>query len=550
MLSRLLTALLIHSLILSAQDQNFFPKPGYFRETLVSPNMHVELRPPTRLADFVEDGKLELSLRSYIELVMANNTDIAVTKLNVDTAKNAILRGFAPFDPFVTASFNSQRTKTPSTSALDAASTLATLSQPVNFNYTQLLQNGTSYSVSFSELKSTTNSGFATLNPAYNSGLSVAFTQPLIRNRGMFVNRIPIMMAQSRFKKAGFDLKTSLITLLGNAELSYWQTVQLRENLRVQESALDLADKFLKRSQRELELGAISKLDIYQPQLQFAQAQSQVSQATYLLRQQEDALRKQIGVDLDPDIRKLPIVLTESVAAPLSSPRLDGEMLIEKALLMRPDLRSQMQDLDTDDLTIKQVSNALKPDLSLTGVYTSQGIGGTFFQRTNVFNGIANQSTVTQILPGGFGDSLDQLFGFGFPVYGFGVRLRLPIRNRQSAADMADALVNKRRDALQVRGVEQQVRLDVLTSVNLVESSKVSLDLAIKSRDFAQKRLDAENKKYELGTSQIFLVLQAQTDLINAESNVVIQSINYKRNILNLLQTTGQLLDERGVVVQ
>jgi outer membrane protein TolC len=225
-------------------------------------------------------------------------------------------------------------------------------------------------------------------------------------------------------------------------------------------------------------------------------------------------------------------------------------MLIEKALLMRPDLRSQMQDLDTDDLTIKQVQNALRPDLSLTGAYTSQGLGGTFYNRTNVLNGLTSQSTITQIVPGGFTDSLDQLFGFGYPVYGFGVRLRLPIRNRQSTADMADALVGKRRDTLQIRGTTQQVRLDVLTSVNLVESSKVALDLAIKSRDFAQKRLDAENKKYELGTSQIFLVLQAQTDLINAESNVVIQSINYKRNILNLLQTTGELLQERGVVVQ
>jgi outer membrane protein len=550
MLSKLLTALLIGSLTLSAQDQNFFPKPGYFIETLVTPNLHVELKPPTRLADFAQDGKLELSLRGFIELVMANNTDVAITKLNIDTAKDAVLRGFAPFDPFVTASFNSQRTKTPSTTALDAAAALATLTQPWNFNYSQTMQNGTSYNVNFSEQKFTTNSGFATLNPSYTSGLSVSLTQPLIRNRGMFVNRIPIMIAQSRLKKAGFDLKTSLITLLSNAELAYWQAVQLRESLRVQESALDLADKFLKRSQRELELGAISKLDIYQPQLQFAQAQSNVSQAQYQLRQQEDALRKQIGADLDPDIRKLPIVLTESVAAPLDTGRLDGEMLIEKALRMRPDLRSQMQDLDTDDLTIKQVSNLLKPDLSLTGVYTSQGIGGTAFVRSNVFNGVANQSTVTQILPGGFGDSLDQLFGFGFPVYGFGVRLRLPIRNRQSAADMADALVNKRRDALQVRGMEQQVRLDVLTAVNSVESSKVSLDLAIKSRDFAQKSMDAENKKYELGTSTIFLVLQVQTALINAESNMVIQSINYKRNILNLLQTTGELLEERGVVVQ
>src|SRR5260370_35885378 len=107
---------------------------------------------------------------------------------------------------------------------------------------------------------------------------------------------------------------------------------------------------------------------------------------------------------MEADIRKLPPVLTEPVAAPLNSDRLDAEMLIEKALLARPDLRSQLQDLDSDDLTIKQVSNTLKPDLSLTGVYTSQGIGGTFFQRTNVFNGVANQSTVTQIIPVGFGD--------------------------------------------------------------------------------------------------------------------------------------------------
>ncbi len=541
--------LFLCTLVLSAQDRNFFPKPAYFRETLITPDRHIELKPPTRLVDFVVDGKLELSLRSFIELVMTNNTDVAITKLNIDTAQNAIVRGFAPFDPFLTASATSTRTKTPTTGILDGAVFLEQLSQPVAFNYTQTLQNGTSFQVGFSELKSTTNSGFATINPLYNSGLSVSFTQPLIKNRGTYVNRIPILIAQSRLTKAGFDLKSSVITLISNAELIYWQTVQLRESLRVQQSALDLADKFLKRSQRELELGAISKLDIYQPQLQFVQAQGAVSQAVYLLRQQEDALRKQIGADLDPAVRKLPLSLTESVTPPADSGKIDAETQVEKALQQRPDLRSQKQDLQTDDLSISSVMNALRPDLSLTGVYTSQGIGGNIYNRTNVFDVNGNASTITQINPGGFGDSISQLFGFGYPVFGFGIRLRLPIRNRQSAADMADALVTKRRDALQVRGAEQQVRLDVLTAVNMVQASKEGVDLALQSRDFAQKRLDAENKKYELGTSQIFLVLQAQTDLITAESNVVIQSINYKRNLLNLLQTTGELLQERGVVL-
>ena len=96
MSSKFIAAMLAGVLTLSAQDRNFFPKPGYFRETLGSPNLHVELKPPTQIADFVVGGKLELSLRAYIELVMANNTDVALTRLNIDNAKNAILRGFGP----------------------------------------------------------------------------------------------------------------------------------------------------------------------------------------------------------------------------------------------------------------------------------------------------------------------------------------------------------------------------------------------------------------------------------------------------------------------
>src|SRR6267378_2042323 len=150
MTSKITAALLIFVLTLPAQDKNFFPKPSYFRETFSTPKVKVEMLPPVKLADYVVDGKLELSLRSYIELVMANNTDVEISRLAVDTAKNAILRGFAPFDPLATASFNNTRTKTPSTDALQGATTLTQLSQPVTFNYSQLMQNGTSYQVGFS----------------------------------------------------------------------------------------------------------------------------------------------------------------------------------------------------------------------------------------------------------------------------------------------------------------------------------------------------------------------------------------------------------------
>ena len=347
------------------------------------------------------------------------------------------------------------------------------------------------------------------------------------------------MVASSHLRKTQYDLKTSLLQLVSNAENAYWDAVLARENLRVAESARDLADQALKRAQRELELGALSPLDIYNPQQQYATSQIGVSQAQYFLQQTEDALRRQMGADLDPKIRTLPIVLTETVGPEVTAPPIDAEKEVQKALATRPDLKSATQSLDIDDLGMGLAKNELLPDLELTGGYTTQGLGGIYYPTIGEPG-----------IPGGFGDALSQMFGFGYPMYSFGLTLRLPIKNHQASADMADALVAKKRDSLNVRTVRQQVRLDVLTAVSQVESSKDAMKLSVVAQDFSRKYMEAEQKKYELGNSTIFFVLQAQGALVSAESSVVQNSVSYRRNLMNLLLRTGDLLEARGIAVQ
>jgi len=523
---------------------NSFPKFSYFRETLHRPVTGVELKPPVHLDDYVVGDKLELSLRSYLDLVMANNTDIAIQRLTVDVAENAITRAFSIFDPLLTASFTSTRQTTPASESLEGASTLVQLTQPANFGYQGMLPSGLQYNVNFAAQKLSTNDGFYNYNPALSANLGVSFVQPLIRGRGAFINRLPITMASSRLRKTQFDLKSSLLELVSGAENIYWDAVLARENLRVAESARDLADQALKRAQRELELGALSPLDIYNPQQQFASAEVGVSQARFLVEQEENTLRRQIGADLDARIRKLPIVLTETVTPDTTASPVDSEAEVNKAMATRPEVKSATQNLDLDDLQIYSAKNELLPNLSLTAGYTSQGIGGVCYP-TSFYNcGVTGTETV---VPGGLGDALGQLFGFGFPMYSFGLQLALPIKNRQASADMADAMVSKKRDALNVRTTKQQVRLDVLNAVSQLESSREAVKLAIVARDLAQKYLDAEQKKYELGTSQIFFVLQAQGALVSAESAVVQNAVNFRRNKMNLLRSTGELLEERGI---
>jgi outer membrane protein len=147
-------------------------------------------------------------------------------------------------------------------------------------------------------------------------------------------------------------------------------------------------------------------------------------------------------------------------------------------------------------------------------------------------------------------DALGQLFGFGFTSYQLGLRLTLPIRNRAASADMADAVVRKKQDALTLRTTQQGVRLDILNGITNVESSKESVKLAKVAQDFAQKALDAENKKYELGTELSQNVLLAQNALAAAESTVVTNQIALRKNLLNLWVKIGTLLDERGIVIQ
>ena len=82
------------------------------------------------------------------------------------------------------------------------------------------------------------------------------------------------------------------------------------------------------------------------------------------------------------------------------------------------------------------------------------------------------------------------------------------------------------------------------------DSSKEGIRIATIARDLAQKRVDADQKRYELGATTLFFVLASQLDFITAESNLVNQVINYRRSELNFLQRTGQLLEERGIVVE
>jgi outer membrane protein len=504
-----------------------FPSPAYFRKMMSTPPSHVELEPPARLADYVQDGKLVLSLKSYLDLVMANNTDVSIQRLTIERSQNNLLGSFSDFDPGIAMNLLHRRVQSTDTTTEQGVSISKVLNQTGDLTYSQLLSTGQSVSAGFNLSKTVSNASNIRLNPNLGAGMSFGITQQLLRGRALDIVRIKITTARINLRTTVLSNRDQMMTYVQNAESAYWDVVGAKDSLRVAEAALALQQKSMDRSNKMLELGAMAELDIYQPRAQLEQSRIQVSQAKFSLMRTEDALRRQMGADLDPAVRLLPLELTEAVAPPEDTTVLDREALVQKALSNRPDLARAALALQLDDLNVKQSINSLRPSAGLTANYSTKG--------NDVF---------------GFTNAFSTVFARDNPTYSFSLRVALPLHDRGAAANLANNLLAKKSDTLAVRKTEQQVRLDVLNAVTALESSREQVNLAKVQRDLAQQDQESWQKKFDLGTTEMYFVLDAQNRLTNAASALSNAYITYHRNELNLQRVTGELLERRGIVIE
>jgi outer membrane protein len=496
------------------------------------------LAAPQGLLEHVVDGKLTLSLEDAIRLALANNTDIRLDHAQIEFADDNLHRALAPFDPLVTSSFFDQRQKSPASTQLQGASVLNALTQTTQFNYAQTFQTGTNFQTSFNADKLSTNSSFNFVNPAISTFLQFTVTQPLLRNRGLFPNRAPILIAQRNLKQAHASFAGEVNDVVLQAITDYWNVILARENLAVQRKSQEEAEKSYEHDKKALSLGALPPLDIYRSESQVASRRVSVIQAEYALTQAVDQFRQVIGADLDPNIRALEVQLSESPEPGEDLLTMDIATALSRAAANRPEFEALRQQLSADEISIRLAHNLLQPDLELSGQYASNGLGGDQFN--------AGVPPVL-IATGGLGTSLNQVFHFNSPTYTATLSLTLPIKNHAAEANLGDALVSQRRDQYQERETKQNVTLEATNAVHLLEVSKLTVEAAKVALDLAQKTLKAEERKYELGSETIFFVLEAQTELSTAEQSLVQAQVNYQLAVAAVDHATGDLLEHHHV---
>jgi outer membrane protein len=528
--------------ILSAQTAH---ERETYRSLTTTQTVSDTLPGPKYMREHVVDGKLRLTLQEAVVLTLVNNSNVRLQELNVESAKYSLLNAHSPFDPLVQASFNAQRSiSQPFTELAGVPSTqvpLSVLTQATQVNYSQTFETGTNFQANFSINKLSSNSTFNFYNPSTSTFLGFQFTQPLLRNRWLFANRAPLVIARRNLQgsRAMFEVQVSnTIQLVVN---QYWNVVQARGNLEVTRTSLDAAEATYKHDKRALELGALPPLDIYRSESEVASRRVQAIQSEYALKQTEDAFRQTVGADLDPYFRALDLDLTEPAEPAVEQQNVDVATVLQQAMAKRQELEVARLSLGNDDTSILLAHNNLLPDLRLSGNYSGNGLGG------NEYN--LNYTPPQLISTGGFGDSMTQLFGFAYPSYGFGLTLNLPVKNRSAQAALGNALVSRRHDLYSERQIREQITYDVSNAVHQLEQAKISMAASKEAVELARKTMAAEQRKYELGTGQIFLVLEAQTELAAAEQSRLQAEIGYQLAVAALKYATGSSLEPYGVQI-
>jgi len=219
--------------------------PKFVTERFRGPD--VQVREVEGIQGRVQAGKLYLNVKDFIALVLKNNTEINMTRLDVLTAADAILAAKQPFDPAIIAGFNSTRTEIPEVSQIGGAEQLNSLSQTTSIGFQQTLESGQILNWGYNAVRSTSNDAFFFFNPNIFSTLNFSVTQPLLQGRGNLQLRAPLMIARTQLLITSEQSEARIADLVAAAARQYWDAIQARDNIKVQQQAYDLAQKSYER---------------------------------------------------------------------------------------------------------------------------------------------------------------------------------------------------------------------------------------------------------------------------------------------------------------
>jgi outer membrane protein len=470
----------------------------------------------------------QLTIDAAVRMALENNLGIRVARIDPQIQDLGVALARAGWAPAFTTTVQQASTDAPSTSSLSGGQTGTTDNRfASNVGIQQALPWGGSYNIGWDSSRSTTTNVFSNFSPQLRSALSLHFQQPLLRNWSIDNLRQQLLTSRTNRDISDVQLRQTLVTTTRTVKTAYWDLAYAIASLQVQQQSLDLAQESLRNTRSRVEIGTTPPIDIIEAEAEVATRQEAVILAQAQIETSEDTLRALIYDPASPDFWTIRIVPSELPAfQPIP---LDVDGAVRNALQQRTDLQQARKNLEITDISVRYFRNQTLPDITASFDYGLTGLGGTQFVRGTGFPGpIIGQTSV------GFGSVLGDLFGNQFPSWTLGLNISYPIGASSQEASFARARLQYTQGQARMRSQELQVTTQVRNAARQVRTNQQRVQTTRTSRELAEQRLDAEQKKFAAGTSTSFIVFQVQRDLALARNNELRAILDYNRSIVDL----------------
>ena len=264
---------------------------------------------------------------------------------------------------------------------------------------------------------------------------------------------------------------------------------------------------------------------------------------------QETLLKDAISVNgiASPTLAHAEVVPTDGIEVDENKVLEPLPILMGLALKARADMGQNHLRLRNAELGVIGVKNGMLPSATLTVDLTNNALAGAI--NDNFVASPGQFAIVSPFFLGGLGTATDQLFRRNFPDYQVRLQINIPLKNRQARADYTASLLEKRQQEIRLVQAENIIRSEVQSAVIRIQQAQARYAAASKAQELQEQTLDAEQKKYNLGASTIFQVVQAQRDLATARTNLIATQNEYAIAQLNLDQSTGHTLTAHNISI-
>ena len=482
----------------------------------------------------VKENSIHLSLEDTIIRTLENNLTIAVENFTSKVKSEGVIEYQSEFDATFELNLSVDEKTQQQASAFSSPNKSRNKNHNLDVSLTQKLLTGADYELSFTNKKNKSNSKTLGLNPNFSTGIEFSLTQPLLKDFGINLNKRNIYIAKNEVDISDYDFQAKVIEIMSNAENVYWDLVFSIEDLKVKRKSLERAKDFEQNVKAQVLVGTMAEIETLQAESDVASREESLLVSQDLILDNEDNLKNILNINFASPEGLLSIYPSDKPDVVIEE--INFDTAIKEALSNRPEYLGKKKELENQNILVKYQENQIYPSIDLVG---SLGLNGLSGEAINI---TAGTFTGKSTYGGGYGEALSDSLSAEFYNWELGVKFSYPLGNRSAKSKLSASRLEKAKLIMSIKNLEKEIILEVRESIRQLRTDLKRVQASRISKRLAEKKLKAEEKKFEVGLSTSFNVLEFQEDLAKAQSNELKSIIDYNQSKIRFRQAISSTL--------